>query len=335
MSSTSLSVAVEIEEGDITALPSDVLVLKYAQELFGADQEVVSRLETEGLRIAGDLPPEEEFLLVEAVGSIEAEKVLFLGVEQLYQFRYPQIRDFARRALETLAEGAPDTRTVLMTVHGVQYGLDEFEAFEAQLAGLVDAISDYRFPLQLERICIGERDTSRVERLRKILNEVLPRGRIDVKRKVFTNSLGEARTERLRSAGYGTERKAHIFVAMPFSAEMQDIYDYGIMNAARSAGFVCERADLSAFTGDVLAWIQKRIKSATLVVAEVSDSNPNVYLEVGYAWGCGVPTVLIANDAQNLPFDVRLQRCITYTRIKELEESLAEELQGLRSNLGI
>jgi hypothetical protein len=76
-------------------------------------------------------------------------------------------------------------------------------------------------------------------------------------------------------------------------------------------------------------WVKTRISSAQLVVADLSSKNPNVYLEVGYAWGCKVPTVLLAKDPADLTFDVRGQRCILYKSIKALEDSLRKELQGL------
>ena len=42
--------------------------------------------------------------------------------------------------LVTLAGELPATRTLLVTVHGPGYGLDENEAFESQVAGFVEAI---------------------------------------------------------------------------------------------------------------------------------------------------------------------------------------------------
>ena len=69
--------------------------------------------------------------------------------------------------------------------------------------------------------------------------------------------------------------------------------------------------------------------SARLVVADLSTANANVYLEVGYAWGKGIPTVLLAKDSDDLKFDVKTQRCIAYKSIKHLEESLASELKAL------
>ena len=111
---------------------------------------------------------------------------------------------------------------------------------------------------------------------------------------------------------------------------MDDVFHYGIQGAVNSAGLLCERADLSTFTGDVMDWVKRRISSATLVIADLSSANPNVYLEVGYAWGCRVPTVLLARDATDLKFDVKSQRCVLYKSIKSLEDALSRELQGLQ-----
>ena len=54
-----------------------------------------------------------------------------------------------------------------------------------------------------------------------------------------------------------------------------------------AAGYLGERADLATFTGDVMDWVRARISSANLVIADLTSANPNVYLEVGYAWGKG------------------------------------------------
>ena len=111
---------------------------------------------------------------------------------------------------------------------------------------------------------------------------------------------------------------------------MEDVYHYGIQSAVNAAGLLCERADLSSFTGDVLEWVRSRIRSASLVVADLTDANPNVYLEVGFAWGVGVPTVLVVRSTDHLKFDVRGQRCLVYKKIKELEDSLTTELRSLQ-----
>jgi hypothetical protein len=84
-----------------------------------------------------------------------------------------------------------------------------------------------------------------------------------------------------------------------------------------------------------LTRIKERIKTAAFVVAELTGASPNVYLEVGYAWGRGVPTVLLIqqNEVANLRFDVAGQRCIVYSNIQDLEEKLASELVALSGEI--
>lgn len=118
---------------------------------------------------------------------------------------------------------------------------------------------------------------------------------------------------------------------MPFAKEFDDVFHYGIQGAVNAAGYLCERADLESFTGDIMDWVKKRIESAELVIADLSSANPNVYLEVGYAWGIGKDTVLIIDDTKQLKSDTRGQRSIPYKSIKNLEESLTNELKNLRN----
>jgi hypothetical protein len=111
---------------------------------------------------------------------------------------------------------------------------------------------------------------------------------------------------------------------------MDDIFHYGIRNAVNNAGFLCEWIDEVVFTGDILNLIKRRIGQARLVIADLTTANRNVYLDVGYVWGLGIPTVLIVQDARELKFDVKGQKCMIYSRIREPEEKLSKELPGLR-----
>jgi hypothetical protein len=119
---------------------------------------------------------------------------------------------------------------------------------------------------------------------------------------------------------------------MPFAKEFDDRFHYGIQRAVQAAGFLCERADLTSFVGDVLGWVRERIESASFIVADLTTANPNVYLEIGYAWGHKIPTILVVSDIQDLRFDTRSQRCLVYEgSIKRLEELLTQEFNSLMS----
>lgn len=318
---------ISVEVGDALRFKADVLALKFAQSLYGLDREAVRRLTEHGLNIA--LPTMGDVSVQDTDGCMGARALLFVGVTWLQEFGYREIREFAHRAVTALADAAPHTRHLALTVHGPGYGLDEIEAFESEVAGILDAAGGSAFPPSLETITFIEKSAGRAQRLSAALESLLPQGgiRLDVPEPMA--GLTNATQVTLRAAGYASAAKSHVFVAMPFAEEMDDVFHYGIQGAVNAAGLLCERADLSTFTGDVMDWVKRRISSATLVIADLSTANPNVYLEVGYAWGCKVPTVLLARDANDLKFDVKSQRCIVYKSIKSLQEALTKELKGL------
>ena len=133
-----------------------------------------------------------------------------------------------------------------------------------------------------------------------------------------------------RRESFSRPSRPSAFVAMPFGEEFADVYHYGIQTAVHSAGLLCERVDAVSFTGDVFERVKAGIETAELVVADLTGSNANVYLEVGYAWGCRRPTILVVRDADDLKFDVRGQRCLVYKTIHKLEEALTAEIAALR-----
>ena len=112
--------------------------------------------------------------------------------------------------------------------------------------------------------------------------------------------------------------KGLVFVAMPFAEEFEDVYQFGIYETVRRHGFVCEQVGQAAFTGDILQRIREKIANAELVIADLTHSRPNVYLEVGYAWGRQVPVVIIAREGEDLHFDVQGHRTIIYRNISHL-----------------
>ena len=321
------SLQILVTVADALKYKADVLALKYAQHLYGVDRAVYSRLESAG--ISPKLPMLSDYTIFESSGAIQSTKILFFGVKPLRQFQYPEIREFAEKVLRSLASEAPDVRHVALTIHGPGYGLDELEAFESEVAGVVDAVTSGDFPRMLQIVTFVEQNEGRARRLSAALQRLIPGGHLPVDGRASISNLAAEAKSALQNAGYSSEKKPHVFVAMPFADEMNDIFHYGIQGAANAAGLLCERADLSVFTGDVIEWVKSRISSATLVVADLSSANPNVYLEVGYAWGRQVPTVLLAREINDLKFDVKGQRCIMYKSIKELETELGRELVGL------
>jgi len=126
--------------------------------------------------------------------------------------------------------------------------------------------------------------------------------------------------------------KKHIFIAMPFTPELEDCYYYGIRVPVNLAGYNSIRIDQATFTGDILSQIKNSIETAEVVIAMLDGANPNVYLEVGYSWGKTKPTILLIKDIKELRFDVSGHKCLVYNNIKNLESLLTVELSKLKEN---
>jgi hypothetical protein len=323
-------IAIAVQQGDALAFAADVLCVKFAQAHYGVDLAVARILDTRYPNLSALLPEAGGSRLLESQGALGSARVLVVGVKPLHEFDYAEIRAFGRNALASLRTDPTPIRHVCLTLQGAGFGLDESEAFESEVGGLLDAITGGEFPPDLSRITILERDTGRAARLQASLANLIPSGLVSSNAQKVVQAYGNSVGESLRTAGHTSDNKPYVFVAMPFASEMEDRFHYGISNAVKDAGMLCERADQSSFTGDVLARVKARIASAALVVADLTSANANVYLEVGYAWGCGKQTVLIVAETADLKFDVQGQRCLVYkSSIKTLEEMLRKELVAL------
>jgi hypothetical protein len=314
-------IQVSIESTDIACFSCDALLLKYAQAFYGADLIVAAALREARHDKIEIGPKPGAYTLVPSEGAVAAGHVLFVGVVHLVHFEYSEIREFTTRALSIISAELPDARHVAMTIHGVSYGLDEREVFLAQLGGIMDA--DQR-GISVERVTIVERHIGRATRLRSILQETWSNTR------ALTRSPQQAKPPQRINAGHESRSKPHVFVAMPFTKELEDVYVFGIQGPVNAAGYLCERVDMVTFTGDIVERIKSRIGSASLVIADLTGANANVYLEVGYAWGKNRPTLLLLRKGDDLKFDVRGQRCIIYENIVDLSRKLQADLDGLQ-----
>lgn len=119
------------------------------------------------------------------------------------------------------------------------------------------------------------------------------------------------------------------FLAISYASEF-DAVKQAILDAAGTTGFDCEvTGDLRSAAGTVMDQVWQGIRSADVVVADISANNPNVFYEVGLAHALGKEVVLITQD-QIVPFDVRATRRIKYDPLDlpqlriELEEAFKQ-----------
>jgi DNA-binding HxlR family transcriptional regulator len=97
------------------------------------------------------------------------------------------------------------------------------------------------------------------------------------------------------------------------------------------------RADEVLGTRPVVQKIEEGLRSADIAFAEVSEDNPNVFLELGYALALGIPT-LIACDRKKrstLPFDIAHRPVSFYSTDAQSDyEKIGREVEsGVRAAL--
>lgn len=125
------------------------------------------------------------------------------------------------------------------------------------------------------------------------------------------------------------QKSPKIFVLMPFSPDLDDIYHLGIHETAKILNCPCERVDEIEFVGSILDKIYNSIVNSKIIIAEVSSTNPNVYYELGYAHALNKPVILITKDISSTPFDLHNYNHIVYNNIVDLREKLKSRLEVL------
>ena len=78
----------------------------------------------------------------------------------------------------------------------------------------------------------------------------------------------------------------------------------------------------------LLEKVKPQVDTASFVIADMTNMDLNTLLIIGYAWGKEIPTILLIREGAELPFDLQGQRCLAYKRIRDLSETLSNELQS-------
>jgi hypothetical protein len=124
------------------------------------------------------------------------------------------------------------------------------------------------------------------------------------------------------------------FVIMPFAESFDDIFKIGIKDTAKDNGINAYRLDEELFDEGMLDKIYNEIESSDFIIADLSDKNPNVFYELGYAHAIGKLCILITQSAENIPFDLKHKRQIVYgTSIVHLKEQLAKNLEWAKKEI--
>lgn len=122
--------------------------------------------------------------------------------------------------------------------------------------------------------------------------------------------------------------KKTAFILMPFAEEFSDIYKHLISDCLQGAGYTVKRADDIKSQRNIIGDIVEGIVESDLIVADLTGANPNVYYELGIAHTLNKKAILLTQEIDELPFDLRSYRVVAYgthfAKMNQAKKELSE-----------
>lgn len=123
-------------------------------------------------------------------------------------------------------------------------------------------------------------------------------------------------------------KKPEAFVIQSFNKASEGVYEM-IASAAAQAGVSVFHIDSMATGASITEDIHAAIEQAPFLIADVSEANPNVMYEVGFAQARNRPILLIAKSSRAIPFDLAGVRIFIYD-LANSGETVARLAQAMK-----
>jgi hypothetical protein len=125
------------------------------------------------------------------------------------------------------------------------------------------------------------------------------------------------------------KRMADVFVVIPLHKPWTEIYDSHIVEVVGGLRLTVNRGDSFFHPDIVMTDVWTSVFRCQAVIADCTDARSNVFYEIGMAHTLGRPVILITQNINDVPFDLRNHRCIEYSlsRPELLRKNLRRALQ--------
>ncbi len=121
-----------------------------------------------------------------------------------------------------------------------------------------------------------------------------------------------------------------IFVIMPFTESWSDDTYLILKDTCQDINANITRADEVLGSNIIIDDIINQIKKSSIIIADITVRNANVYYELGYAHALGKKVILIAQNGTEIPFDIAYIRYLTYDlsykQIREFKKLLSDTI---------
>jgi hypothetical protein len=126
--------------------------------------------------------------------------------------------------------------------------------------------------------------------------------------------------------------KSDIFVVMPFLKDLKPVYEDHIQSILQKMNLTVSRGDDFFTAQSIISDIWDAINSCSVVIADCTGRNPNVFYEIGMAHTLGKPVILISQNKEDIPFDIQYIRYILYEYtprgMREFEKTLTSTIES-------
>lgn len=121
----------------------------------------------------------------------------------------------------------------------------------------------------------------------------------------------------------------------PTRERADNVYRYLIAPVCEELGYKPVRVDHVNAVDNINATIINYLKTAPMVIADMTDHNPNAFYELGFRQALELPLVPIIKVGERLPFDVITTRTVFYdtdvAKIEESKENLKAKIQSFEN----
>lgn len=123
-----------------------------------------------------------------------------------------------------------------------------------------------------------------------------------------------------------------IFVLQPFDNKFNQLYNEYIEKPLKRKGYEVRKADDFLQPREIMRDIWQSLCEAEIIIADLTNKNPNVFYELGMAHAIGKYTILITQHINSVPFDLRHTRIIEYSYdpdgFKKLKKDLIKSIEA-------
>jgi hypothetical protein len=112
---------------------------------------------------------------------------------------------------------------------------------------------------------------------------------------------------------------------MPFGGLFDRYYTNVFVPAIQEAGLTALRADSIFSSTTIMSDIWRCIRDASVILADVTGKNANVFYELGLAHASRKPVVIVTASIDDVPFDLKGLRVVEYDKDHENWGSILRE----------